>query len=254
MEPHPPLTPQPPSVTSKESSGNGSDGDSTLDSFLLFSSTQKVQRRRRPAPREYHLLRKNGGRTTPLYEYSAQETKDDTMLVPCEDGRLVHPISTTKNERGKEACLLRFALGDDDVFNKSSFEPGFYHNPSSNTPKRSPVPSYLTPEMRVAEDGSLSLSKLVSSQDVINFFANPARDPNVKFITLIPCPECQRFDPYELKVTKPHLAQNREHYVFSSTGVVHVSPNRPTEVMLLSEWIRETSIFSTLRRVQYVYF
>ena len=39
--------------------------------------------------------------------------------------------------------------------------------------------------------------------------------------------------------------------MISATGVVHVQPDHPSEVMHLSEWMRESTLFNVLTRIQF---
>ena len=45
--------------------------------------------------------------------------------------------------------------------------------------------------------------------------------------------------------------QEPEHFVISATGVVHMAPGAPSEVMQLSEWMRESTLFNVLTRIKF---
>lgn len=45
--------------------------------------------------------------------------------------------------------------------------------------------------------------------------------------------------------------QAPEHFVISATGVVRVAPAEPSEVMALADWMRESTLFNVLTRIQF---
>lgn len=71
-----------------------------------------------------------------------------------------------------------------------------------------------------------------------------------KFAYLIQA-ESKRYDPYNLIVV-PRNKIKSEHFVVSSHAILHVLPNRPSELVPLSEWYNEAILFSAV--VKYGFF
>ncbi|CEM19434.1 unnamed protein product [Vitrella brassicaformis CCMP3155] len=91
------------------------------------------------------------------------------------------------------------------------------------------------------------LAKLKTGEDAIAFFAKNGSTTPVKFVY------CNRrvteegdFQPCSLVVV-PEADINPEYFTISSSGVVHVCPQRPSEYVSLSEWMHQSLMFSVLR-------
>ena len=55
--------------------------------------------------------------------------------------------------------------------------------------------------------------------------------------------ESKHYDPYNLIVV-PRKKMNPEHFVVSSHAILHVIPNRPSELVPLNEWYKEALLFN----------
>ncbi|SCU71914.1 Cytoplasmic dynein 2 heavy chain (DYNC2H1), putative [Trypanosoma equiperdum] len=112
-------------------------------------------------------------------------------------------------------------------------------------PNKSSVPP-------VAPDDAAVIRKLKTAEDCITFFAANGSSSHLKYVYLCRAPHVLEFRPYDLCVSpmKRGLEQ-KEHYIMSATGVVHVRPGHPSEVVSLAEWMRESSLFDVLRKVHF---
>lgn len=102
----------------------------------------------------------------------------------------------------------------------------------------------------VAPNDELLISGLHTAEDAIAFFSANGSKSDVKYILLNRERRKLEFRPYDLLVV-PHSMEDPEHYIMSATGVVHVSPGSPSEVVSLSEWMRESSLFNVLRKIPF---
>ena len=61
------------------------------------------------------------------------------------------------------------------------------------------------------------------------------------------------FNPYNLVVvTREDLnAHYHEHWTLSLSGLVHVSPPKPSNFIPLAEWIRKSTLYNVLRNINY---
>ena len=105
-------------------------------------------------------------------------------------------------------------------------------------------------DMCVAPDDEIEISKLKTAEDVVSYFSLHGDKTSVKFVYLNYAPQTLSFRPYDLNVVL-RGQQDSEHFVISSTGVVHIRPNQPSEVVTLSDWMRETAMFNVLRRIRF---
>ncbi|KAF8278750.1 Inner arm dynein 5-1 [Trypanosoma cruzi] len=105
---------------------------------------------------------------------------------------------------------------------------------------------------RVAPNDENALRNLKTDEDCIAFFAAYGSGSQVKYVYLERAPQVLEFRPYDLSVCSAKRGvEEREHYIMSATGVVHVRPGQPSEVVSLAEWMRESSLFDVLRRIHF---
>eukprot|EP00796_Vickermania_ingenoplastis_P010528 gene10529-7314_t len=102
----------------------------------------------------------------------------------------------------------------------------------------------------VAPNDELLINTLQTAEDAIAFFSANGSKSDVKYILLNRKSRKLEFRPYDLLVV-PNGSEDPEHYIMSATGVVHIHPGYPSEVVSLSEWMRESSLFIVLRKIPY---
>lgn len=102
----------------------------------------------------------------------------------------------------------------------------------------------------VAPNDEVLINELQTAEDAIAFFAANGSKSDVKYIILYRASRKLEFRPYDLLVSHNNL-EEQEHYIMSPTGVVHICPGNPSEVMSLSEWMRESSLFNVLRKIPF---
>ncbi|CCW70167.1 unnamed protein product [Phytomonas sp. Hart1] len=106
------------------------------------------------------------------------------------------------------------------------------------------------PDKTVAPNDDVLKSKLLTDKDVVAFFSIHGDKSPLKYVILNPTPRSLEFRPYDLVVS--HKGEEKaEHYIMSATGVVHVRPNCPSEVISLGDWVEEKSLFNVLRRIPF---
>ena len=189
------------------------------------------------------------------------------MVAPKAGGvRLVnryqgHTEAPPHNERSraKEARVLDYAMGNDAAFEDGAFDPGFFYKAEQPEPDfetfgrrrfmepRQPQ-GQSVPDVTEPVEPKKEGVRLETSSDAIKFFADPKRDQAAKFIRLVAGTQ-QTYAPYDLKVVSS-VPPSEPQYVFSVTGVVHVCPGKPTEVMQLSDWVHQASLFSAMRKIK----
>eukprot|EP01041_Mallomonas_annulata_P002945 gene2945-5789_t len=100
------------------------------------------------------------------------------------------------------------------------------------------------------EEISDIMSRIHTGDDAINFFARFGSDTPVKFVRLVQANDPKLYRPYDLIVS---IAQDdgMDHYTMSSAGIVHVSPNEPSDCTPLSSWIRQSMLFNILRNIPF---
>ncbi|KAG9392138.1 Dynein heavy chain and region D6 of dynein motor [Carpediemonas membranifera] len=90
------------------------------------------------------------------------------------------------------------------------------------------------------------VTELRTGEDAIRYFSQAGdRDP-VKFVYLVPAETGKDFRPYDLLVV-PKSKTGTDYYTISASGVVHVCDGQPSDVVLLGDWLRESSLFNVLR-------
>ncbi|CCW64140.1 unnamed protein product [Phytomonas sp. EM1] len=102
----------------------------------------------------------------------------------------------------------------------------------------------------VAPNDNVLKSKLLTDKDAIAFFSIHGDKSALKYVILNPPPQSLEFRPYDLVVSDKG-EEKGEHYIMSATGVVHVRPNCPSEVISLGDWVEEKSLFNVLRRIPF---
>ncbi|KEG09899.1 dynein heavy chain [Trypanosoma grayi] len=104
----------------------------------------------------------------------------------------------------------------------------------------------------VAPDDAAAIRGLRTDEDCIAFFAANGSSSQVKYVYLNRAPQVLDFRPYDLSVCPAKRGvEEKEHYIMSATGVVHVRPGQPSEVVSLAEWMRESSLFDVLRKIHF---
>eukprot|EP00760_Papus_ankaliazontas_P005952 PhM_4_TR1281/c1_g1_i2/m.7199/K10408/DNAH; dynein heavy chain, axonemal len=102
----------------------------------------------------------------------------------------------------------------------------------------------------VAPNDEPEIRGLRNAEDTIAFFSKASADTAVKFVYLNRAPPQLRFRPYDLEVVM-RGEQSPEHFVVSASGVVHMKPGQASEVVPLSDWMRESMIFNVLTRIRF---
>lgn len=112
------------------------------------------------------------------------------------------------------------------------------------------------PKLQTDEVAAL-LTGIVNGIDGINFFARFGSETLIKFIHLVYEFSRERakqhpryYQPYSLLVTTRPVT-NMEHFIMSPAGLVHVCANEPSECIPLSTWMRESILFSILRKIPF---
>ncbi|ORC87581.1 dynein heavy chain [Trypanosoma theileri] len=104
----------------------------------------------------------------------------------------------------------------------------------------------------VAPNDANAIRYLKTDEDCIAFFAAHGSGSQVKYVYLTRAPQLLEFRPYDLCVSSVKSGvKEKEHYIMSATGVVHVRPGQPSEVVSLAEWMRESSLFDVLRKIHF---
>lgn len=101
------------------------------------------------------------------------------------------------------------------------------------------------------------MSGLVTGIDAVHFFARFGSETLVKFIHLVPEFDREQvrahprnYQPYNLLVAA-NPGHSAEHFIMSPAGLVHMMPGEPSECTPLSRWMRESVLFSVLRRIPF---
>ncbi|KAJ9472161.1 Dynein-1-beta heavy chain [Diplonema papillatum] len=102
----------------------------------------------------------------------------------------------------------------------------------------------------IAPDDVQDIIQLSTAEDVIAFFSKAGNTSAVKFVYLNRAAQGLLFRPYDLKVVL-RGKQEPEHFCISASGCVHVKPGHPSEVVSLSDWMRESTLFNVLTRVRF---
>jgi dynein axonemal heavy chain len=96
--------------------------------------------------------------------------------------------------------------------------------------------------------------QLKTGEDAITFFARHGSSTPMKFVY------CNRrsndgeyaaeFRPYDLVVVD-RKDVDAEFFTISASGVVHVTPNQPSEFVSLSDWMHQSSTFKVMRAIPF---
>ncbi|CAJ1027078.1 Dynein heavy chain, N-terminal region 2/Hydrolytic ATP binding site of dynein motor region/AAA domain (dynein-related subfamily)/Dynein heavy chain AAA lid domain/P-loop containing dynein motor region/AAA+ lid domain/P-loop containing dynein motor region D4/Microtubule-binding stalk of dynein motor/ATP-binding dynein motor region/Dynein heavy chain region D6 P-loop domain/Dynein heavy chain C-terminal domain containing protein, putative [Leishmania lindenbergi] len=105
-------------------------------------------------------------------------------------------------------------------------------------------------EKRAAPNDEPLLRNIHTSEEAVAFFTANGNSTSLKYVFLNCAPKGLDFRPYDLVATKKG-SEEPEHYILSTTGIVHVQPGRFSEVMTLSEWMKESSLFNILRKIPF---
>lgn len=101
------------------------------------------------------------------------------------------------------------------------------------------------------------MAGIVTGADAINFFARFGSETLVKFMHMVP--EFDRelarqhpkyYHPYNLLVAARSVS-GIEHFIMSPAGLVHMKPGESSECIPLGTWMRESVMFSILRRIPF---
>jgi dynein heavy chain len=115
-----------------------------------------------------------------------------------------------------------------------------------------PKPS--TTRQPVAPNDELDIEQMQTTEDVVSFFSSHSRSYTpVKFV-LMSLPTQQpgaHYRPYDLVTANRETANRNDYYVVTASAVVHMVLNQPTEVTLLSDFVREASLFNVISRVRF---
>ena len=91
---------------------------------------------------------------------------------------------------------------------------------------------------------------LRTGEDAIAFFARYGNSCPVKFVHLNRADTGDQFRPYNLVVV-PQGETDVEYFTMSSKGVVHICPDKPSEFVSLSSWMRESTVFNVLTSMSF---
>lgn len=90
---------------------------------------------------------------------------------------------------------------------------------------------------------------IVSSDDVVQFYARYGQDSPVKFFYCV-AEQGTDFKPYDLVVV-PRAQVGAEYCTISATGVMRMRRGEQSEFMPLGEWIREKYLFNLVRSIPF---
>eukprot|EP00760_Papus_ankaliazontas_P026612 PhM_4_TR3056/c0_g1_i1/m.97803/K10408/DNAH; dynein heavy chain, axonemal len=96
--------------------------------------------------------------------------------------------------------------------------------------------------------------KIKNAEDAITFFSsNKLTSTALKFVYLNRNEQRPgaRFRPYDLHVVPRGYQDPQEYFVVSATGVVCMQHGQPSEVVGLSSWMRESSLFNVISRIHF---
>ncbi|KPA86847.1 putative dynein heavy chain [Leptomonas pyrrhocoris] len=103
---------------------------------------------------------------------------------------------------------------------------------------------------RVAPDDEPLLRNIHTAEDAVAFFTANGSSTSLKHVFLNCAPKGVKFRPYDLVVTEKG-SEEPEHYILSATGIVHMRPGRPSEVMTLADYMKESSLFNILQNIPF---
>jgi hypothetical protein len=120
--------------------------------------------------------------------------------------------------------------------------------PDSKTAERSPPRGSSRKSVESLEFETSLLTK--SDEEAITFFARHGNSTPVKFVYCNRADTKGEFRPYDLQVV-PRKELEPEYFTISSTGVVHVQPDQPSEFISLADWMHQSTVFNVLRSIPY---
>ncbi len=100
------------------------------------------------------------------------------------------------------------------------------------------------------EEDEFKTLQLVTGQDAIAFFARMGNDTPMKFVYCNRAETRDEFRPYDLVIVNRKQVEP-EMFTISTTGVVHVQPNSPSEFISLADWMHEATSFNILRSIRF---
>ena len=170
-----------------------------------------------------------------------------TVVSPVDTTRKVIALQTTKPGTAPTSStageLMRIDTTKDELVDPDEILMHAIQQATSKRPK-------TTAEVAVAPNDDLEICKLRNAEDTVSYFSTHGASSSVKYVYLNQTTQMLDFRPYDLSVVL-RGQQDPEHYVISSTGVVHIKPGQPSEVVSLSDWMKETAMFNVLRRIRF---
>mmetsp|Transcript_46773 Transcript_46773/g.83798 ORF Transcript_46773/g.83798 Transcript_46773/m.83798 type:complete len:4084 (-) Transcript_46773:846-13097(-) len=140
---------------------------------------------------------------------------------------------------------------EDDVTDPDNILVQSVRHAIANRPKGDKLIASSSSNAPVAPNDDSDIMTLSDAEDTISFLSSKnASTTSVKFVYLNRSKTGLRFRPYDLNVVM-RGEQLPEHFVISASGVVHMQPGQPSEVMALSEWMRESTLFNVLTRIKF---
>eukprot|EP01012_Entosiphon_sulcatum_P032728 TRINITY_DN4157_c0_g3_i1.p1 TRINITY_DN4157_c0_g3~~TRINITY_DN4157_c0_g3_i1.p1 ORF type:complete len:4135 (-),score=940.22 TRINITY_DN4157_c0_g3_i1:62-12466(-) len=234
-----------------------------------------------PAPKGAQLKRPSEERNDSLYKFEISEifqydvpnakppsavlTKSLKQKVdPVPRARAVKPPSLGQEGQPLDATVALNTVehditADPDTLLRATIRKAVGKRAVSEPPPTSPgataevagaTGTVAPPGTVVAPNDEADIRRLRNAEDAISFFSKAGKTTPVKFVHLNRWDAGLKFRPYDLQVVM-RGEQNPEHFVISATGVVHVEPDQPSEVVSLSDWMRESTLFDVLSRIKF---
>eukprot|EP00767_Chilomastix_cuspidata_P003863 gnl/Chilomastix_cuspidata/3994.p1 GENE.gnl/Chilomastix_cuspidata/3994~~gnl/Chilomastix_cuspidata/3994.p1 ORF type:complete len:4491 (+),score=293.00 gnl/Chilomastix_cuspidata/3994:101-13474(+) len=126
--------------------------------------------------------------------------------------------------------------------------------PKKPKPKQpTPIATRFVPDMTTTnqiDSGTALLGKMRTARDAVAHFTNKNSDSVVKFVhcKAMTKPIDRDYRPYDLAViTSEESRHLKEYFTISGKGVTLIRRHSPSEFTPLSDWIRESTVFSALR-------
>ncbi|KAL0478288.1 dynein heavy chain [Acrasis kona] len=211
-----------------------------------------------------HVYEHDVGGVQPLS--SSQELKrhfDDTIQSSPSKKRAMSKDSSSSPRKSFKAVESRIGGIDTLSLRLPFLKQVFLNNPSAS--KSDSLVSTLLKENKVVtpatnRSGNHQRHKLLNDEeefatlktgdDAIAFFSRASKDTALKFVYLNRAPtKNDEYRPYDLVVTTRECI-NPEYFTMSSTGVIHMQQDQPTEYMSVSDWMKESTMFSVLRHMR----
>ncbi|XP_019630284.1 PREDICTED: dynein heavy chain domain-containing protein 1-like [Branchiostoma belcheri] len=107
------------------------------------------------------------------------------------------------------------------------------------------IESKLDEDVSISEEAeSISEAPPLTGREAAEMFVKGKHLGKVEFVYLNLTPN-RHYRPYDLVVV-PKQKINKEHYVFSRFGALHVRPNEPNDTMSIADWNQESVWWSAL--------